>query len=251
MNESHSPPAVSTLQVVDSAQKVLGLLVGLASVSYLIGWRYTNNYWRAFHASWVLDLISPTQMVADVINLISVMGIGVYLSLFGPLWDARLSTVSRWFQILLALASITWVVTLLPGSVIIGSTARMFYVVGPFLLMLGGGIGVGICVRWLRKPNTTWNDWFGIAFIFLYFVIVNTAPTMFANAQAAIDLHPETSTLDVVSWRDRPEGDWRLGRVVDKGFVVIKLTSDPNVSEVRLLPYDVAILIRPINRPVM
>jgi hypothetical protein len=251
MSESLSQPTVSTLQVIDSAQKVFGFLAGLASVSYLMGWIYSRDYWRSFHAPWVLDLLSPTQMITDVIALVATIGIGASLTLVGPLWNARELILWRWLITLLVLTFVAFSISFLPDWVVAGSMSRTIYEYAPKILMLAAGIGIGLIIKLLQQSKATWSNTLMLLFTIVFIDSITQAPSMLAEARAGQDSRPESSKLDVVTWPNHTDGDWRLGRVVDKGFIVIKLTPDPDVSEVRLLPYSEAILIRPVNQRIM
>jgi flagellar biosynthesis protein FliQ len=251
MTEKLPTLATASEQFFGSLGRVSGLFAGIASVAYFVGWRYSVIYWNHFHAPWVLDLLSSGQMLVDAGRLIWPMVWGAFLSVLGALTGTRERTLSRWFRALLILAGLAMAVQWIPESIVRGSISRLLYELAPMSFMAAEGVGIGLLVWWFRQSNLTWTNHIADHLRWLFIVIVGTLPWIAADARAGLDAHEATSLLQAVSWPDQPEGDWRLGRAVDKGFIVIKLTSDPDVTEVRLLPFAANVLIRPINQPIM
>jgi hypothetical protein len=157
----------------------------------------------------------------------------------------------RCYVTVLALSALAGAVTLLPKALITGTPSTVFKTMEPFLMIFSVGLGFGLFIRQLRRSNMVWNDTLGNLAIILWTYLSSSAPYALATAHADADSRQETSKLNAIGWPERPDGDWRLGRIVDKGFVVIKLTADPTVSEIRLVPFGADVLIRPINQPIM
>jgi len=250
MDEKTNLASAITLTLIDSAQKIIGILAGVGSIAYIIGWQYSKTYWQSFHAAWVEDLLSSSQMLADASHLILSMFFAMLTSFLGVLWNVTDKTLSRVFDLLVALGVVASFVPLFPDS-LFGIVVRIFYSLAPTILMWGVGVGVALLARWLIRANMKWNDLLGNHVIWLFTMALTTTPSMAASARSDEDRNAATSQLDVISWPERPDGDWRLGRAVDKGFISIKLTGDPAVTEVRLIPYGPDVLIRPVNQAIM
>jgi hypothetical protein len=251
MTETHTSPAAATERVFDSLGKVIGLIAGALSIGYLIGWRYSAHYWSFYHAPWVLDLLSPTQMLADAGILITPMMFAALFSIVGVMSGVRDRTLRWWFKGLATCGVATTGAYFLPESILPGYVTREIYRLVPVCLMGAAGVAFGLLVSNFRQTNLKWDNIIANYVVWLFGAIIFQGPALWADGRAALDTHAATSTLEVVSWPDEPIGDWRLGRVVDKGFVVIKLTPDPRVTEVRLLPFSIEVLIRPVNQPIM
>jgi hypothetical protein len=240
-----------TWQIFQSAEKLLAFSVGLVSVAYLVGWQYSKNYWQSLHSTWVLDLLSPTQMLADASKLIMPMVFAGLLSILGMLKGVRERTTARWFGGLAIFGWSIWAIDLLPTSIAYGEKLRGLLTLTPILLMSSEGVGLSILIFRFRRSNMKWNDLITNHVIWLFVITFFTVPRIAAEFSAGNDTRAETSKLEAVTWPEQPDGDWRLARAVEKGFVVVKLTLDPQITEVRLLPYAATVLIRPINQPIM
>jgi hypothetical protein len=251
MTETKPSSAAATAQVFESLGKLVSLAAGAIFIGYVIGWRYSDTYWGHFHASWVLDLLSPGQMLSDAGTLISPLVIAALLSILGVLTGVRERTISRWFNVLLGIGALATFSNLVPESFVPGSVTRAILHLGPWFYMGAAGVGIASLVTAFQMTNMSWNDFIANHVNWLFLVILFTGPLIWADERVELDSRAATSTLNVVTWPSQPEGDWRLGRAVDKGLIVIKLTPDPNVTEVRLLPYSIDVLIRPINQPIM
>lgn len=251
MTETAPTPAAATQLLFDAIGKILGIFAGLATIAYYIGWSYSRDYWHQFHAPWVLDLLSAGQMLADASKLTLPMVIGALGSLVHVFRGGKQKTLGLIFGGLALCGVATLLIGWIPESLLNIAITQLCSRLAAIFLMVSEGVGVGLLVMALQHSNLSVTRDMASHIQLSFVVIMALAPQFAAGASASIDTNGATSPLEVVTWPNKPDGDWRLGRAVDKGYIVIKLTRDPAVTEVRLIPYSAEVLIRPLNQPIM
>lgn len=239
----------STLKTIsglsDTIARAAGLLVGLSGLAYFVGYRIESNYLSQAGASWVLGLLSTSEIIREGQIVILAVGFTLFLSIINIFERNTSPEKLKQKDLIFGCISI-----LLLGAAYLTSKFWDNYALDYGLSILAGiimaaaaGFTIGELIMRLNESKRNWNEYHLRLLLFVYISAIAMAPYFIGSNRASLDLEPYASLLPVVTITGEEDGKWRLMRTVGDNYLLVTLAENAVARKFRLIPISPAVVI--------
>lgn len=231
--------------LADALARVAGVLVGLSALAYFVGYQIESNYLSQAGASWVLGLLSTSDLVREGQAVILTVGITLFIAIMNLFEkdsspeklrrkDLLLSGVS------LALLAIAYFTSKYWGN---HKIDYLLSISAGALMAAAAGFTIGELIAHLDESMNNWSGYHLYLLLFFYFSAIAMAPHFIGTNRAKLDLEPSISSLPAATISGEAAGKWRLMRTVGDNYLLVSLFENPASREFRLVPISPSVVI--------
>lgn len=235
LGSSHDAKTVTSFAYLLSVvAKVSASLVGLAGFGYLIGAEMAGAYYQQFGADWIVDLLSPIQVLMFARSAIISFGLTLLFIVANVSvgnWSERVIT-EGWRNGTLV-ASLLTLIQLFFGSRIPDSVNAVVVVVA---VMIWDFTIAAMLVELVFSLRDMSHQWSGRHLNLLYLITfwgIVQAPSILMSNFGKVAARRRSSRLPTVHESSLPAGEWKLLTIVGDQLVVVRLTEKSDSSIIR------------------
>lgn len=243
---SDSQSTLKTLSgLSDTLARVAGVLVGLSGLAYFVGYRIESHYLAQAGASWVLGLLSTSEIIRKGQGVILVVGLTLFFSIINIFETNASSEKLKQKDLIFG-----GICLILLGAAYLTSKYSDNYTLGYWLAILAGiimaagaGFTIGELIVSLNESKRNWNEYHLKLLFFVYMSATVVAPILIGSNKANLDLERNVSLLPVVTITGEEGSKWRLLRTVGDNYLLVTLPEKEAVREFRLVPISPTVVI--------
>ena len=229
----------------DTLARVGGLLISLSGLAYLVGYRIEGYYLSQAGASWVLGLLSTSEIIREGQVVIVPIGFTLFLSILNIFEKNIPSEKLKRIDLTLGIISLSFL-----GAAYLTSMYWDNYALDYGLSILAGiimaaaaGFTIGELIVRLNESKNNWNGYHLKLLWFVYVSAIAFAPYFIGSNKANLDLDPKVSTLPAVSITGEAISKWHLMRTIGNNYLLVTLVEKPASREFRVVPIGSTIVI--------
>jgi hypothetical protein len=228
-NENYGMAATlrATLSVAGLLPKLAAMVAGVGILALFVGWRQTSAYFSELGASWIIPMVSSTELVKSSLSFFAFVTTISLISILMLLQGAATRRGLTWWSVIVYVVGAAFFSTnLLPGSWVSPRTANACASVAGLLIATSAALTIGELIAHLAEKSAGWDKHSIYLGHFALVVGFLWAPQMVGEAHAKLDGDFALSALPMVALKDDASGrSWRLLRSLDGSFLVVSLAA--------------------------
>ena len=231
--------------LADTLARVAGVLVGLSALAYYVGYRIESNYLSEAGASWVLGLLSTSELVREGQVVILAVGVTLFISVINLFEKDGSAEKLRHNDVVLSVISMALLAAAYFSSMYWGNhkLESMLSILAGTLMAAAAGFTIGELIGRLDESGRSWSGYHLYLLWFFYFSAIAMAPYFIGTNRAKLDLEPKVSSLPVATISGEGVGKWHLMRTIGDNYLLVTLVEKPASREFRLVPISPIVVI--------
>lgn len=229
-NESYGMAATlrATGSVAGLLPKLAAMVAGVGILALFVGWRQTSAYFSELGASWIIPMVSSTELVKSSLSFFAFVTTISLISILMLLQGAATRRGLTWWSVIVYVIGVALFSTsVLPGSWVSPRTVNACASAAGLFIAASAALTIGELIAHLaQKGGAEWDKHsvflghFALVLGFLW------APQMVGEAHAKLDGDFAFSALPIVILKEDTSGrSWRLLRSLDGSFLVVSLAA--------------------------
>lgn len=217
--------------------KMAGAVVALSALAYYVGYKIETAYFSTAGASWVIGLMTPTELTQAGQSVIILVGSSLFSSLILLMSKSITAKNFRRLDIVLQITAVIFLLAVVISSKYWGNQ-RISYTLSfaaGILFALGAGFTIGELVARLGEKGLTWSGYHLKLIFFVYMSALIVTPQILGNSKANLDFSSEATSLPIAKISGELPGDWRLVRIVGGKYLLVSLSTDPALRRFKLV----------------
>lgn len=217
----------ATVSVFNLLPQLAAMVAGVGILALFVGWRQTSAYFSELGASWIIPMVSSTELVKSSLSFFAFVTTIALVSIVMLLQGAATRRGLTWWSVIVYVVGAAFFATnLLPGDWVTPRTVNACASVAGLLIATSAALTIGELIAHLAEKSAEWDrhsiylGYFALVVGFLW------APQMVGEAHAKLDGDFALSALPIVALKDDTSGrSWRLLKSLDGSFLVVSLAA--------------------------
>jgi hypothetical protein len=228
----------ATSQILGVLPKIAGLVLGLTAVAYYIGWAVSRSYYDELGASWVLELLTASQIMhrgmAPIALTLTIFFLSIFMQVKGV--GTKL-TYMKWGLFFGLLGFLCWFASDRPFDWISIQVANHLLALSGLFLCFFAGLLLGemaLSLALSPRDTTDYGDLADITHLLILITIFWT-PQIFGSASARLATATDSVEFPTVAISSAIAMQWRLVGAVGDELLLVSNAEFPDSRQFRLV----------------